>query len=87
MLLCLVDLKKAFDQIQITDVIEIFQEREIYITVIEQLNKDNKTKIKTPQGFTEEVPVLEGIRQGDSMSLILCNLIMDKILYNVKEVN
>lgn len=88
--LCLVDLKKAFDRVQIADVLETLREHKIhenYINVVEHLNKDNVTKIKTPHGFTEKIPVLTGIRQGDSMSPILFNLIMDKIINSVKEVN
>ncbi|GJQ81450.1 hypothetical protein Trydic_g14607 [Trypoxylus dichotomus] len=36
-------------------------------------------------GFTEQVPVPTGIRQGNSMSLILFNFILVKIIDSVKE--
>lgn len=66
--LCFVDLKKAFDRVQIDDVVDILWTPVNYINVIKELNRDNKTRIKTTQGFTEQVLILTGIRQGDNMS-------------------
>ncbi|GJQ68993.1 hypothetical protein Trydic_g6171 [Trypoxylus dichotomus] len=68
---------------------EILWEHKIpipYINVIKEFNKSNKAKIKTPQGFTEQVPVPTRIRQGNSISPVLFNLIMDKIINSVEEV-
>lgn len=72
--LCFVDLKKAFDRVQIDDVVDILWTPVNYINVIKELNRDNKTRIKTTQGFTEQVLILTGIRQGDNMSPILFKL-------------
>lgn len=87
--LCFVDLKKAFDRVRIADIIDILQEHRTpvnYINVIKELNKNNRTQIKTSQGLTEQGPILTGIRQGDCLSPFLFNLIMDRIIDDVKKV-
>lgn len=87
--LCFVDLKKAFDRVRIADIIDILQEHRTpvnYINVIKELNKNNRTQIKTSQGLTEQGPILTGIRQGDCLSPFLFNLIMDRIINDVKKV-
>lgn len=42
---------------------------------------------QTSQGFVEQVPILKGIRQGNSLGPILFNSIMDKIIIHVKNVS
>lgn len=53
---------------------------ESYIDTVRKLNSRNKTRIKTEYGLTEETNVSAGIRQEDSLSPCLFNIIMDKII-------
>lgn len=87
--LCFVDLSKAFDNIRVSDVVNVLTERGAgrkLTNIIKDLNTNNKTKVKTPTHISETVPITDGIRQGDSMSPTLFNLIMDKIIGKVKQI-
>lgn len=79
--LCFVDLKQAFDKMRLSDVLKNLKERDIdgrCIKVIAELNRNSNTRIKVKNTLTEVVSVIAGIRQGDSLSSILFNLIIDK---------
>lgn len=81
-----VDLKQAFDRVRLNDVFHNLRKRGIdekHIKNIEELNRNNTTKIKIKNSLTEVVPINTGIRQGDSLSPILFNIIMDEIIKNV----
>ena len=87
--LCFVDLTQAFDRVQLKDVLKILQERRVsnnIIQVIKQLNTNNSTRIQSGTSTTEEVQISIGIRQGDSLSPMLFNLVMDRIINQVKGV-
>lgn len=87
--MCFVDLTKAFDRIQLKDVIEILRKRNVsqnIISVITSLNTNNTTCIRTDNLISNVVPIADGIRQGDSLSPILFNLVMDEIISSVKSV-
>lgn len=45
---------------------------------------NNRVKIKKKGKLSREVPIEMGIRQGDSLSPLLFNLIMDEIIKKVK---
>lgn len=78
---------QAFDRIKLTDVVHVLEEKQIspkIIQIIKTLNTNNKTRIKTNNKLTEEIPTSIGIRQGDSLSPTLFNIIMDKIIDSVK---
>lgn len=88
--LCFVDLTQAFDRVQLIDVLRILQEKGIdrkVINLIKLLNTNNRTRIKTNNQLTEEIPISIGIRQGDSLSPALFNIIMDQIVNDVKSTN
>lgn len=87
--LCFVDLTKAFNRVRLKDVIRFLRKRKInknIMTVIKKLNTNNTTKIKIDGTLTESVPVTTGVRQGDNLSPVLFNLIMDEILEKIKTV-
>lgn len=50
------------------------------IKVIENICNANKIQIRIHGELTEPIPVENGIRQGDSLSPLLFNIIMDEII-------
>ena len=67
--------------------LKILQERRVsnnIIQVIKQLNTNNSTRIQSGTSTTEELQISIGIRQGDSLSPVLFNLVMDRIINRVK---
>lgn len=86
--MCFVDLTKAFDRIKLSNVTRILREENIpkdIVQVIESLNSNTTTQIQVNNSLTEEVPITTGIRQGDSLSPQLFNLVMDKIIADTRD--
>lgn len=50
------------------------------VTSVYNFNTNNRTQIKARENITSSIPTPEGIRQGDSPSPFLFNLLMDKII-------
>jgi len=48
---------------------------------------NNMTKVKAEDTYTEEIPTPGDIRQGDSLSPFLFNLLMDRIIEEVSSLN
>lgn len=87
MYLCFIDLHKAFDRIQLQDIINILYKRQIptnLINVIKNIYTDNYAKLRIKGELSHPIAVEKGIRQGDSLSPLLFNLIMDEIINSVK---
>ena len=85
--LCFVDLTKAFDQVRLQDVLCILQKRNVdgkIIAAVQSLNTGNTTSIKVDSEVSKKLKISSGIRQGDSLSPILFNTIMDEIIKDVK---
>lgn len=81
--ICLIDLTKAFDRVRLRDVIDILNEENMpqqIIELIRDINTRNKTKVKVDNELTGEIDITSGIRQGDSLSPLLFNLLMDKLI-------
>lgn len=77
--MCFVDSTKAFDRIQLKDLMEILRKHNLcrnIIAVIKSLNTNNTACVK--------VDTTDGIRDGVSVSPILFNLVMDEIMSSVK---
>lgn len=86
--MCFIDLTQAFDRVQLTDVITLLHKRNIHpniIRIIEELNTENFTYVRTANKLSNKIPLTNGIRQGDSLSPILFNIIMDEIIHEVKQ--
>ena len=84
--LCFIDLKKAFDRVRLADVIDRLREREVpeqIVRIIKELNTDTIARIKSNNQISTPLTILNGVRQGDSPSPMLFNLIMDKIIENL----
>lgn len=87
---CFVDLTKAFDKVRLSDVLRLLAEHSVHpdiIEVIRRLNNNNTTKIKVNGQMSDDVHSPGGIRQGDSLSPFLFNLIMDEIIKEVTSLN
>lgn len=85
--MCFVDLEKAFDLVRLSDIIKILKEKEVpedIIGAIIAMNTCTSTHIMVNGSLTREVPVSTGIRQGDSLSPLLFNLVMDTIIEEVR---
>jgi len=87
--MCFVDMTKGFDRMRLADIIKIMREKEvnqILIKLIYEINNHCRTSIKVGHLLTEEVQMCTGIRQGDSLSPFIFNMIMDKcFFYYLKE--
>lgn len=69
--MCFICLTKAFDRIQLKDIIDILQDKGInhnWIELIKNLNNKCTTQIKVGHMRSEEVKLNSRIRQGDSQS-------------------
>jgi hypothetical protein len=85
--MCFVDLTKAFDRVLLEDVTAILSEKGTpspIIKSIQNLNTNNLMRIKVGNELSKEIPAAIGIRQGDSLSPFLFNIIMDKIIEDIK---
>jgi len=76
---CFIDLTKAFDRVRLSDILNILIAKETPDTIVRavrSLNKNNMTKVKAGDTYTEEIPTPGGIRQSDSLSPFLFNLLI-----------
>ena len=84
--LCFVDLKKVFDRVRLTDVIECLREREVpeqLVRIIKEMNTATIARKKSNNQTSRPITIMNGVRQGDSLSPMLFNLIIDKIITNL----
>jgi len=80
--MCFVDMTKTLDRVRLADIIEIMREKEvnqILIKLIYEINNHCRTSIEVGHLLTEEVQIRTGIRQGDSLSPFIFNIIMSEI--------
>jgi len=81
--MCFIDLSKAFDRVRLNDITAILRRGSIpeeIVRTIKNLNTNTTTRILVNNSLTQEVPISTGIRQGDSLSSVLFNLIMNEII-------
>jgi hypothetical protein len=72
--------------VRLVDVIECLREREVpeqIVRVIKELNTDTITRIRSNNQTSRPIIIKNGVRQGDSLSPMLFNLIMDQIIANL----
>ena len=80
------DLTKAFDRVRLADVVDCLRDREVpeqIVSIIKELNTDMTARIKSNNQTSRCITIKNGVRQGDSLSPMLFNTIMDKIIANL----
>lgn len=85
--MCFIDLTRAFDRVRFDDVLKLLRKRRSNpktIEIIRKMNTGNSTYVKSNNTLSSQIPVSTGIRQGDSLSPVLFNVIMDQIISEVK---
>jgi len=82
-----VDFQKAYDSIDRTSITEILKHfhfpRKI-VQLVEASIKQTKVKVKVGNATSRMVEVRIGLRQGDALSPVLFNLVLEKV---VREIN
>ena len=82
------DLTKSFDRVRLADVIDCLRDREVpeqIVRIIKELNTDMTARIKSNNQTSRCITIKNGFRQGDSLSPVLFNIIMDKIIANLSK--
>jgi len=82
-----VDFKKAYDSIHRASLINILREFKFpkkLVNLIEACINGTKIKVKLASMMSQRVEAVTGLRQGDALSSILFNLVLEKI---VRETN
>ncbi|CAG9830721.1 unnamed protein product [Diabrotica balteata] len=81
---CVIDLMKAFDRIQVEDVLHLLYKKNIPINIIQTIENiyfHNRIQAKINEKLTPCISVQTyGVRQGDSLSPLFFNIIMDEII-------
>ena len=80
------DIEKAFDRIRLKHIINALKKHCVpnsLINLIQNIYTNNNAKIKTEGNLSESIPINQGIRQGDSLSPLLFNIIMNEIVDEV----
>lgn len=79
---------QAFDRVKLNDVVAILQEKGIapeIIRLIAEMNSGAKTRIRANNEYTDDIRISAGIRQGDSLSPALFNLVMNRIIESIRQ--
>lgn len=88
--MCFINLTKAFDHIRQKLILTILTKNNTLHEIrrrIKQLNRNKWTRIRLKNKLTQEVNVSTGIRQGDLLSTLLFNIVLDRIIDGTKQVN
>lgn len=84
--MCFVDIQKAFDSVRLVDIVRLLKKENIpcnLIKLIVNIYMNTRMKVKHNEQISQAITTGQGIRQGDSLSPILFNLVMKHILNNL----
>src|SRR5215469_7200857 len=79
--LCFIDIEKAFDKIRLKHVLNILRDLGVpsgILSLIQDIYTNNYASIKIEGKLEGKIPVIQGIRQGDSLSPLLFNIVMNE---------
>jgi hypothetical protein len=81
-----IDYKQAYDTINMAELVEIMKEFGIPMTVrlVKMTLANTNSKVKIQGKLSPSFETMIGLRQGDSLSTLLFNLCMEKIIRNVR---
>lgn len=85
--MCFLDITLRFDTTRLADALRLIIQRRNFRQIIathKELNTSHTKTILTGNQTTKKIPATAGIRQPDSHSRILFNLIMDEKINEVK---
>ena len=89
---CFIDIEKAFDKIRLKHVLNILRELGIPSSILSLIQDiyiyiytHNYARIKIEGKLEGKIPVNQGIRQGDSLSPLVFNIVMNEIIKNLRD--
>ena len=81
-------IEKAFDKIRLKHVLNILECQGVspgIISLIQDIYTNNYARVKTEGKLEGKIPVNQGIRQGDSLSPLLFNIVMNEIITDLRD--
>ena len=78
-----VDLKKAFDSVhrgKMMNILKFYGIPETLVNVINELYKNTRTKVVTPDGDTELFKIVAGVLQGDTLAPFVFLIVLDFVM-------
>lgn len=85
--MCFIHLQKAFYRVKLENVVHLQYDRQKphnLIKYIESVYSAKKIQAKIDGKLTEPIPVEKGTRQGDKLSPLFFNRIMDEMIRQVR---
>jgi hypothetical protein len=85
---CFIDIEKAFDKICRKHVLNILEHQGVspgIISLIQDIQTRNYARIKVEGQVEGKIPVNQGIRQGDSLSPLLFNIVINEITKDLRD--
>jgi hypothetical protein len=79
-----IDYKQAYDTINRDELVEIMKEFGIPMKLVNMTLANMNSKVKIQEKLSPSFETMTGLRQGDSLSTLLFNLCMEKIIRNVR---
>ncbi|KAI5726127.1 hypothetical protein M8J77_024147 [Diaphorina citri] len=83
-----IDLEKAYDRVPRSEIWRCMRQKgapEKYVTLVRDMYKDAKTKIRSSVGTTDWINVKVGLHQGSAISPYLFDMVMDVITESIRD--
>ncbi|MCC7304188.1 reverse transcriptase family protein [bacterium] len=86
MYVCLIDVAKAFDSVPHTVILEALEKKNVpqtLITIIQDQYEQSSTSLSYKELSSKAIMIKKGVKQGDPLSPLLFNLVMDELLERI----